>query len=251
MSGSCPGGEAGSSSDHVDLVGPLPVIWAISFGDHIHSRSREALVYPSGNRTRLAPAGLPSTRATCMARLLTELPAALQPAASRSLSIEYNAISVRCGRRLGAVTRFSRRFQRDESGWCPPGGRGVSRSVGRSAFDECYDPGRYLMQCGSGLYAVRFRAVLGFLGEPFCAGRSRRPSLPSPAGPVADRGVRLVADLRHSHPDPGQRPAVSGRWRVLAHRRRLDRRTGGRGPRGLRPADDPARGTGIRHRACT
>jgi uncharacterized membrane protein len=40
------------------------------------------------------------------------------------------------------------------------------------------------------------------LGEPFAAGRSRRPSLPSHAGPVADRGVRIVADLRHPHPDP-------------------------------------------------
>jgi uncharacterized membrane protein len=35
--------------------------------------------------------------------------------------------------------------------------------------------------------------------EPFRASRSRRPSLPSPAGPVADRGVRIVVDLRHPH----------------------------------------------------
>jgi len=88
-------------------------------------------------------------------------------------------------------------------------------------------------------------------GEPSAAGRSRRPSVPSPAGPAADRGVRLVADLRHLDPDPRRRPAVSGRRRVLAHRHRLDRRAGGRGARSLGPADDPARGTCIRRRAPT
>ena len=35
-----------------------------------------------------------------------------------------------------------------------------------------------------------------------------RPSVPSPGGPVAHRGVRIVVDLRHSHPHPGGRPAV-------------------------------------------
>jgi len=83
----CPRGwpGAGSSSGHAGLIGSLPVIWAISFGDHIHSRAREALACPSGDGTRLAPVGLPSTRATRMTRLLTELWAALQPAAGYSL----------------------------------------------------------------------------------------------------------------------------------------------------------------------
>src|SRR6266700_5281368 len=80
---------------------------------------------------------------------------------------------------------------------------------------------------------------VSMLGEPFAAGRSRRSSLPSHAGPVADRSVRIVADLRHPHPDTGRRPAVSGRRRVLAHRRRLDRRAGGRGARNAGPPDSP------------
>src|SRR6185312_2318332 len=83
VSGSCPGEGAGSSPDHVDLAGPLPVTWAISFGDHNHSRTRETLASPPGDTARLTPAGLPSTRATPMARLLTRRWAALQPPASR------------------------------------------------------------------------------------------------------------------------------------------------------------------------
>lgn len=98
VSGSCPGGGAGSSSDHVDLAGPLPVIWAISFGDHIHSRAREALAYPSGDRTRLAPAGLPSTRATRMAPAPNR---ATDSAPARSLAITLDRIQ-RYIRRYGS-----------------------------------------------------------------------------------------------------------------------------------------------------
>ena len=46
------------------------------------------------------------------------------------------------------------------------------------------------------------------------ADRPSRPSVPSPGGPVAHRGVRIVVDLQHSHPHPGGRPAVSRRRRL-------------------------------------